>query len=332
MIKLIAETAWHHEGDFSFMKNLVENICRERTVDIVKMHITIDFEEYLSRDHEMYNILKPWLFSEEQWEELINIVRQSEKELMLLLNDTKAINFAARFNPEYVELHSVCINVPVLQRTILEKIDENAIIVIGVGGCTLQEVNEAVRSFDERPIVIMNGFQNYPTKYEDVNLDKIRKIQLLYAGKEFGYADHSSWDEKNNELITLLVAANGMDYIEKHITTDYGTKRCDYSAAISIEMMNELRAKLDVLSSLRGDGALKLNKGEQDYSQYGPMKMAPIATVELKLGDILEERHIKFWRTNKVTDMGQVDIMDKIGEKISSGLASGDVFKQSNFK
>ena len=24
MINLIAETAWHHEGDFSFMKNLVK--------------------------------------------------------------------------------------------------------------------------------------------------------------------------------------------------------------------------------------------------------------------------------------------------------------------
>jgi len=26
-MKLIAETAWHHEGDFDFMKNLVTEIC-----------------------------------------------------------------------------------------------------------------------------------------------------------------------------------------------------------------------------------------------------------------------------------------------------------------
>ena len=29
-----------------------------------------------------------------------------------------------------------------------------------------------------------------------------------------------------------------MDFIEKHVTTEYGKERCDYSAAISIEQLN----------------------------------------------------------------------------------------------
>ena len=48
-------------------------------------------------------------------------------------------------------------------------------IVIGVGGCTVKEIEEAVKFFHLRDIVLMFGFQNYPTKYEDVNLLKIRK-------------------------------------------------------------------------------------------------------------------------------------------------------------
>ena len=38
----------------------------------------------------------------------------------------------------------------------------------------------------------------------------------------FGYADHTAWNEENNGLITLLVSSNGMDFIEKHVTTEYG--------------------------------------------------------------------------------------------------------------
>ena len=39
MIKLIAETAWHHEGDFVFFKNLINEIVKNTDADIVKMHI-----------------------------------------------------------------------------------------------------------------------------------------------------------------------------------------------------------------------------------------------------------------------------------------------------
>ena len=41
-MKLIAETAWHHEGNFDFMKNLVTEIVNKTNADIVKMHITLN--------------------------------------------------------------------------------------------------------------------------------------------------------------------------------------------------------------------------------------------------------------------------------------------------
>ena len=44
MPKMIAETAWHHEGDFAFMKKLVTEISNDSLADIVKLHITLDFE------------------------------------------------------------------------------------------------------------------------------------------------------------------------------------------------------------------------------------------------------------------------------------------------
>ena len=96
MIKLIAETAWHHEGDFIFMRDLVTRICENSNADIVKFHITLDLEEYMNKDHDAYKTLKSWMFSETEWEELICIVRENNKEIMLLLNDIKAIEFAKK--------------------------------------------------------------------------------------------------------------------------------------------------------------------------------------------------------------------------------------------
>jgi len=331
MIKLIAETAWHHEGDYSFMKDLVSQLCETSSTEVIKMHVTLDFDEYMNQDHDAYSALKKWLFSEEQWDELIGIVQSSKKELMLLLNDTSAINFAAQYNPELVELHSVCLNVPRLQQTILEKIDDKTPIVIGVGGCSLQEIDKAVEVFNKRDTILMFGFQNYPTKYADVNLKKIRKIQSLYSNKKYGYADHTAWNEQNNELITLLVSANGMSYIEKHVTIEYGKERCDYSAAISIDMFESLAVKAKLLGSINGDGSVLLNEGEQQYSKYGPMKMAGIAVRDLKKGEIVSVNDINFCRTSQLTDISQIELLDNIKKPLQKDVKINELFYHNHF-
>lgn len=325
MTKIIAETAWHHEGDFTFMKNLVTKICKESDVDIVKFHITLDLDEYMNKDHDAYEMLKSWMLSESNWEELIYIVRENKKELMLLLNDTMAVEFSKKYSPEMIELHSVTLNVPRLQDSVLKNISDKTKIVIGVGGCSLREIEEAVNFFHSREIVLMFGFQNYPTKYEDVNLLKIRKIQQLFQGLTFGYADHTAWNEENNNLITLLVSSNGMDYVEKHITTEYGRERCDYSAAISIEQLNQLHKDLVLLNKLSGDGSMGLNEAEKKYSSYGPMKMAAIASRSLFEGDNLSEDDFYFTRTSQVSDISQIDILQFIGNKLTSNINANKV-------
>jgi sialic acid synthase SpsE len=320
MIKLIAETAWHHEGDFAFMHNLVSSICSDSEADIVKMHISLDLDEYMSRDHEAYDVLIPWMLSAEQWKELINLVKESDKEVMLLLNDTKAIEFVAQFNPDYIELHSSCLNVPTLQNWVLKNINSKSKIIIGVGGNTIQEIDAAINTFSGRDLILMFGFQNFPTKYEDINLSKVRKIQALYPNKDYGYADHTAWNEDNNELITLLVTANGISYVEKHVTTAYGQERCDYSAAISIDMFNQLASKVKTLSQVNGDGLIKLNAGEKKYTIYGPMKLAAIASRDIKAGDVLDMTNVRFCRTSQITKMSQVDVVEMVGSVFNKNI------------
>ena len=334
MIKLIAETAWHHEGDIDFMRKLVTSICEDSKADVVKFHITLDLDEYMSKDHNSYETLQSWMLTSENWEELIRIVRNNDKELLLLLNDTKAIEFTEKFNLEMVEIHSVCLNVPRIQKAIRKIINKKTKLVIGVGGCSAEEVEEAVKFFNDREVVLMFGFQNYPTKYEDINLSKIRKIQNLYPKCFYGYADHTAWNEKNNEFITLLVSSNGMKFVEKHVTTDYGIQRCDYSAAISIEQFNALSKKLGVLDQLYGDGSMLMNSAEKAYSLYGPMKMAGITNKNLYKGDKLSLQDFHFSRTSQITNISQIELLKALGTTLVKDIKVNTVidFKYLNAK
>ena len=324
-MNLIAETAWHHQGDYGFMKNLVSEIATKTEANIIKMHITLDFDEYMDSSHDAYALLKPWLFNKSQWSELIEIARINGKKIMLLLNDIEAIKFGLSLSPEYVEIHSACLNDVFMLDELKKELPLSTKVVLGVGGTNVDEIDHAINYLKHPNILLMFGFQNYPTIYKDVNLNKIRKIMKLFDNFEYGYADHTAWDSVHNELVTLLGAASGMSYIEKHITTHYGENRVDWPAAISIDMFNSLHEKVKILDGLNGNGAMAMNKGELSYSIFGFAKKAAIFKKDVKKGDILSIEMIKFIRTKEISDLSQLDVVQAIGKSLSQNISKGAI-------
>ena len=317
-MKLIAETAWHHEGDFKFMKQLLKDIVFKTEADFVKLHILLSPNEYYFPDFPSYKFFNDRSFTLKEWEKHISAIMENGKRIMLLLNDSKAVEFGMKYEPELVEIHSVCLNDLNLLDAFKQNISKKTKIVLGIGGNTLDEIEHAINYLEHKNIILMFGFQNYPTQYKDINFMKIRRIMNLFPGFEFGYADHCSWNESNNILITLFGAALGMNYIEKHVTNRYGIKRCDWNSAISIEMFNELKNKIHLLEKCNGDGLLKLNSGEKKYSVFGPMKKAAFLNTDLKAGEILTRNMIVFKRTyqkSKISQLGALELLRKIATK-----------------
>ena len=331
-IKLIAETAWHHDGDFIFMRKLVDDIINNAKLDILKMHITLNYDEYSHPLRYGFENNKKKLFSPKQWTELINKIKSNNLDLLLLYNDTSAVEFGGNFDPSYVEIHSVCLNDFYLLDALKDNISRKTNIIMGVGGSTLYEIEYAVDRLKHKNIIFMFGFQNYPTRYEDINFGKIQRIMNLYPEFSYGYADHTSWNEPNNVLITLMGAALGMDYIEKHTTNVFGQERVDWNSAISIDMFNEIADKLELLNECRGDGLIKLNDGEKKYSIHGPMKKAGVLKVDVNKGDLLSLDMIKFQRTGKTTDLSQLTIINSIGFEITKNLKAGDILQSKHLK
>lgn len=313
MIKLIAETAWHHDGDYDFMSNLIDSIVQKSRVDIIKLHITLDIDEYMDVEHPAYDYLKKRMFAPGQWNVFIDRIKKSGKEIMLLLNDTKAVEFAENFNPDYIEIHSVCLN----DYHLLTKIKNSKLnipIVLGIGGSDLYEIENAIDYLNWENIILMHGFQNYPTKYEDVNIAKIRKIIKLYPAFDHGYADHTAWNETFNTFISLIGASQGMKYLEKHVTIKPGKRRTDWQAAISIEQCNEISKYLHILSQCEGNGSLKLNKGEKEYAIIGLNKKAAVSNRTITSGETLQFEDISYKRVADSVDYKQIEICELIGK------------------
>jgi len=315
-MKLIAETAWHHQGEFEFMLQLINTINKKASADILKLHLTLDLDEYMASDHPLYEDTKTWLFTKDQWNEIIELVISGDKELMLLFNDTKAVEFGMPLNPTHVEIHSACLNDINLLDALRQNLCSKTMVVLGVGGSSLYEIENAINILRHPNVVLMFGFQNYPTRYEDINFTKMRRIMRLFPEFVFGYADHTAWNETNNLLITVLGAALGMDYIEKHVTIAYGKDRIDWVAAVTIDMFNEIKEKMNILDQCNEDGLLHLNESEKKSSIFGPMKKAAVLTKDVMVNEKFTKKMVTFKRTVQTSDLSQVDVLQSIEIKV----------------
>ena len=331
-MKTIAETAWHHQGDSTFYQDLVRVLSSQTRSDFVKLHVTLDLDEYMHSNHHAYEILKPMVMGKEVYESSIESIKQHGKKLMLLYNDTKAVEFGQEYNPEIAELHATCLSDFHLLNALKSNITSQTTIALGIGGSSLYEIERAMDILQHNKILLMFGFQNYPTCFEDINFQKMRKIMRLYPDFDFGYADHTGWNHEHNELITLLGAATGMRYIEKHVTTRYGEERIDSSAAISVAMWNDLIEKLKILEACDGNGMLALNKGESAYAELGPMKKAATLANAAKAGDKLSWEMISFKRTKESTDILPTEISGLCGSIFAKDLSAGAVLRKSDIK
>jgi N,N'-diacetyllegionaminate synthase len=323
-MRLIAETAWHHDGDFEFLRNLVQSICENTACEFIKYHVTLDVDEYMHTDHPGYEWAKERMFSKEQWTEIFDLTTKSGKKLMLLFNDQRSVEFGMSFDPELVEIHSVCLNDVKLLESLKSLISgKQTQVVLGVGGTDLYEIEHAMNFLDHKHLVMMHGFQNYPTQYQDINFSKIRKIMSLYPSVSHGYADHTAWNHENNVFITLMGAAQGMEYIEKHVTIQPGEGRTDWQAAVTMDVFLEVQEKMKVLAMANGDGYLKMNKGEEAYSTFGAMKKAAVLNKDVKKGATFSMSDIDFKRTGQSSNVSQVDVIKSEGLRFSKDISQG---------
>lgn len=328
-MELIAETAWHHEGDMDFLLDLAKKIKLSKA-NIAKFHLLLDLDEYIDKSHKLYDGYNKWKISKENWEKVLNIFKPEE--LMLLCNDTKAIEFACTYNPKIIELHAVCMTDLNLLDCLKVNKPKNTKIALGISGNTIEEIDFALNYLNTNDIILMYGFQNYPTKFEEINFNRLKKIMQFYPNLEFGYADHCGYNEDFNELITLTGASLGVNYIEKHVTSQFGISRLDYEATISFEMLDNLYNKLEIISKSLGNGSLTLSEGEKNYSRLGILKKAPILKQDIFENDVLTKELLDYKRIKTDLNYSPFEIISKFGMRFNKNLSKGDLITVSDLK
>lgn len=295
-IFIIAEIANAHEGDFSHLKQLVEE-CSKLKIDAIKFQI-FKANELLETSHEKFSLFKQLEFSNKQWKEIIHFAKNKKLKIFADIFGVQSMKLADKLGVHGFKIHSSEINNPKLLKLMSSN---NKPILLSTAGSFLYEIDEVLKILqnEKREIILMHGFQGYPTQISDLNLIKILELKKRYK-LDVGLMDHVDGDSELSLTIPLLGVSLGAKIIEKHITLDRSKKGIDYYSSLNPNEFKKLISLIQTSKKSLGENHDELVANEMKYRFEH--KKNSLAKKDISKGDSLNIESFEFKRTKSKVD------------------------------
>jgi sialic acid synthase SpsE len=329
---IIAETAYNHEGDIKYLYKMIDEIASLK-LNAVKFHLLLNLDSYMKKSHPLYQKMRQWMFTENQWNEIFSFATKKKLDIVALCDDIESIQYIVSKKKKIssLELHATSINDYFM---LAEAAKFDGQIILGIGGSSISDISYAVdflRHHGKQDILLMYGFQSYPTDYADINLAKMHAIYDLFR-LPVGYADHTGFDDPNNTVISIAAALMGFPVLEKHYTPDPGKERIDYHAAVGKKQMSCIRDLMKTALQIHGSGQITLSEPEKAYGNIGPMKKAIVARRDIKKGEKLSLENLWFKRAPEESTIQQKQFLQLLGSKANVDIKKDDVIDFSKIE
>ena len=314
---VIAEMANSHEGDIQTAKKIVEAASKAKADAIKFQKFTAD--ELAEPNHEYYNLYKRLEMSFKEWKELINFTKSQKLKVFVDIFGLESAKQISKLNIDGYKIHSADISNP----QILEFLSSvNKPVLLSVAGCFPNEIDNALTIIKKTPkeIVLMHGFQGYPTQIGDLNLSRIQSLKTKF-GLPVGVMDHVAGNSQMALLIPLFGTSLGAVVIEKHLTLDRSKKGLDYYSALNPEEFKKMVSLLRITEKCLGKSTLGLVANELKYRLIH--KKNSIAKTSIKKGTKLHDDLLNFKRTKK--KQNSVFFYDYNGRIAAKNIAKGAV-------
>jgi len=233
-----------------------------------------------------YEMIKGLELSFDAHEKLMK--RAKEKNIIFLSSpfDCESVELLAKLGLETFKIPSGEINnVPYLRK--IGSLNKN--VILSTGMATLGEIEFALKELVRAgtlkdKITVLHCNTQYPTPYEDVNLNAMLTIKNAFKIK-IGYSDHTAGIEIPIAAVTL-----GAGVIEKHFTIDRNMPGPDHKASLVPE---ELKAMVNAIRHV--EAALGSGVKVPSASEAGNVKIARksiVAARKIRKGEIFDESNI----------------------------------------
>ena len=290
-ISLIAEIANAHEGKPTLAKKLID-AASENKADIIKFQI-FSTTELLERNHENFKLFKKLEMSFGQWTKLIKYAKRKKLKVFIDVFGINSAKMAHKLRVDGYKIHTSDITNPILL-DFFSKLTKP--ILLSTAGATTNEIAHALEklSLPKKEIILMHGFQGYPTQITDLNLSRISELKNQF-GLPVGIMEHVSGNSKLSLISPLIGLSLGAIVIEKHLTLDRSLKGTDHFSSLNPDEFKNLASLIHLTKKSLGRDKIFFSKNEIQYRLNH--KKNTIAKKSIKKGTKLNEALFDYKRT-----------------------------------
>ncbi len=300
-IFLIAEAGVNHNGKLNLAKKMID-IALEAKVDAIKFQTfsteklllkttpKIKYQKENVEDQEnFYDMLKKYELTIEDFKILNNYCKEIGLIFLSTPFDEISVKWLDILNISAFKIGSGDMNNFPLLKLISSK---KKPILLSTGMATLEEVIESVnflKSNNVEDIVIFQCTTNYPSNYEEINLNVIDTYKKEFPNNIIGFSDHSLGFEAS-----IGAAAKGVKVIEKHFTINKEMDGPDHKASLNPRELKEWVKHIRNLEKALGDYKKFPSKNEQEIAKIARKSIVTLS--DLKEGDLIKREDIDIKR------------------------------------
>jgi N-acetylneuraminate synthase len=168
-------------------------------------------------------------------------------------------------------------------------------IFLSTGAATLGEIEEAISaitSTGNNNISLLHCILDYPTHYQDLNLNMIKYLKKIFSDYLIGFSDHSKPDD--SMLITTLAYVYGAKIIEKHFTLDKSLPGNDHYHAMDLNDLKKLRNNIKFIKKISGQYHKRPLECEKESRLQA--RRSIVARVNINKGELITREKVVFKR------------------------------------
>ncbi|EAL3909513.1 N-acetylneuraminate synthase [Campylobacter upsaliensis] len=267
-VLIIAEAGVNHNGDINLAKKLIEQAAKAGA-DVVKFQtfkanscVSVSAKkakyqlETTAKEESQLEMIQKLELSYESHFELMKHCKKHGIAFLSTPFDLESVEFLRGLDLPYFKIPSGEItNLPYLKA--VAKCKKK--VLLSTGMANLGEIEVALtilRKNGTRNITLLHCNTEYPTPFEDVNLNALKTLKEAFK-LEVGYSDHTE-----GIVASLGAVALGAVVIEKHFTLDKTMEGPDHRASLEFEELRALCKGIRALEKALGSGIKKASKSE----------------------------------------------------------------------
>ena len=287
---IVAEAANNHGGDFEIAKQMIVEAANFGA-DAVKLQCLF-LDEFAVKNHPYYEVYKKLEFSEEQWTEIRNLALERDILFFVDVLCPKAVELMERLKVDMIKIHCGDItNYELLKQAAKTKIP----LGLHTGYANLNEIKTAIDILKNNgceDLIIMYGFQDYPTKMSQLNLNALKKLKEMFD-LNICFMDHT-----DGIIAPVLALGFGITMLEKHFSLDRKARRYDYESSIDPPDFKKMIEIIRDCESAYGNGNFAPTKEEQKH--LPSVRKFIVAERNINAGEIINGAMIGVKRTGTV--------------------------------